>query len=634
MLTPHFTLSQTSTHVYVTVKVPSVRISISNHNDSSCIEIIILNQSELHFYASPYLLKLNFYPYQILDDNDEKTNTAAKYNPDDQTIVIPIEKKTVVEDDGNNFWPNLELTARLIEPTMEIPKRWLHAVVDNEEGNKVGDEDKGLDKDTDDQETATIPRMTSTTDGYGFANTFHNIFRDYCKSGLATEMLQLARFHCSQSAKDDDDNDDDNDNDDATTIVVDPDETTLLQRRQFREEQESKHDFDLERYVQDLELKFLHPQENDEGDGNDDDDYLLPLIRKYIPWWQQQQQQQQQQRIFSKSNDIDDHDDETSKLSQQLLTKMTLEGSSLSSSSVFTEEERLLLSTIPYPLIPNQIQQELDAYPIGCGLLDILLAYCYDHIMTMGEPTVESSWTISMLSPSLSWLDSPATNSVRDVCIAFLRRSVCYPYFRSLEFGMMILQQTSALINPEFVVKALLQTRQILEKSESYYLGNKLYVDPYLYWAQHEHNEGTLQKVRRELCDFTQEYEDDISTVLWSNEKRETLCEALGLEELIRFEQFMKRQQEQENNGGATASDYDDDDDDSDANDDDDDDSDGDDDGTNDSSSSSTTTSGPGSKPQPTSTISERILLDDQIGTEEECTTTDLLSSMLHLKPS
>jgi protein SHQ1 len=310
---------------------------------------------------------------------------------------------------------------------------------------------------------------------------------------------------------------------------------------------------------------------------------------------------------------------------------MTLGGSSSSSLSVFTEEERLLLSTIPYPLIPNKIQQELDAYPIGCGLLDILLAYCYDHIMTMGEPTVESSWTISMLSPSLSWLDSPSTNMVRDVCIAFLRRSVCYPYFRSLEFGMMILQQTSSLINPEFVVKALLQTRQILEKSESYYLGNKLYVDPYLYWAQQEHNEGTLQKVQKELCDFTKEYDDDISTVSWSNEKRETLCEALGLEELIRFEQFMKRQKEQENNGGATASN--DDDDDSDTNDDDDD-SDGDDDSTNDSSSSSTTISGPGSKPQPTSTSSERILLDDQIGTEGECTATDFISSMLRLKPS
>jgi hypothetical protein len=157
-----------------------------------------------------------------------------------------------------------------------------------------------------------------------------------------------------------------------------------------------------------------------------------------------------------------------------------------------------------------------------------------------------------------------------------------------------------------------------------------------LYWAQQEHNEGTLQKVQKELCDFTKEYDDDISTVSWSNEKRETLSEALGLEELMRFEQLMKRQKEQENNGGATASNDDDDNDDdndSDTNDDDDD-SDGDDDSTNDSSSSSTTTSGPGSKPHPTSTSSKRILLDDQIGTEEECTATDLISSMLHLKPS
>ena len=34
------------------------------------------------------------------------------------------------------------------------------------------------------------------------------------------------------------------------------------------------------------------------------------------------------------------------------------------------------------------------------------------------------------------------------------------------------------------VIRSLLRAREILEKSESYYIGNKLFIDPYLYWIQ------------------------------------------------------------------------------------------------------------------------------------------------------
>ena len=39
------------------------------------------------------------------------------------------------------------------------------------------------------------------------------------------------------------------------------------------------------------------------------------------------------------------------------------------------------------------------------GLADVLFAYAYDHRTTGGDPTVESAWTVAVLSPLLTWLE-------------------------------------------------------------------------------------------------------------------------------------------------------------------------------------------------------------------------------------
>jgi protein SHQ1 len=166
-------------------------------------------------------------------------------------------------------------------------------------------------------------------------------------------------------------------------------------------------------------------------------------------------------------------------------------------------------------------------------LLDLLLAYTYDHIMTIGDATVESAWTISILSPSLSWLDSPDT--VDEACASFIRRSLCYPYWRSVTFSVRhVMVSTSHLLEAGIpsIVKALLQIRIILERSESYYLGNKLFVDPFLYWIQQQNEkDDVLLQLKEELKLFLKQDEKVI---------RQWLC----LEELTNFHQFMKQQQE------------------------------------------------------------------------------------------
>lgn len=39
------------------------------------------------------------------------------------------------------------------------------------------------------------------------------------------------------------------------------------------------------------------------------------------------------------------------------------------------------------------------------GLADVLFAYAYDHRTTEGDASVESAWTVAVLSPLLSWLE-------------------------------------------------------------------------------------------------------------------------------------------------------------------------------------------------------------------------------------
>ena len=142
-LTPRFTLSQTPTHIYVDINVPSFRLSAEIDGG---MEVVLMgnNNSEFHFYAKPYLLKLNFFPNSFEDqdndtaDADESSGIesscgsgvgTAKYDPSEQTVIIPLRKK-MQEDistgqegsseeeesdsNNNNFWPDLELTARLL----------------------------------------------------------------------------------------------------------------------------------------------------------------------------------------------------------------------------------------------------------------------------------------------------------------------------------------------------------------------------------------------------------------------------------------------------------------------------------------------------------------------------------------
>ena len=79
-----------------------------------------------------------------------------------------------------------------------------------------------------------------------------------------------------------------------------------------------------------------------------------------------------------------------------------------------------------------------------CGLVDLLFAYAYDVRTTLGEPTVESGWTLRTLSSLLSYLD--AFGSVLEASVACVRRSLAFPLVRHLGLSRAVLADVHALL--------------------------------------------------------------------------------------------------------------------------------------------------------------------------------------------
>ncbi|CAN0340447.1 unnamed protein product, partial [Ectocarpus sp. 13 AM-2016] len=92
------------------------------------------------------------------------------------------------------------------------------------------------------------------------------------------------------------------------------------------------------------------------------------------------------------------------------------------------------------------------------GLADILFAYAYDHRTTTGDATVESPWTVAVLSPLLSWLEVCARVRT-DVALAGIRRSLIFPYLRVWELGALVARDVRDILaaGKRCILRCLLQ---------------------------------------------------------------------------------------------------------------------------------------------------------------------------------
>ncbi|KAM6061987.1 protein SHQ1 homolog [Chlamydotis macqueenii] len=148
---------------------------------------------------------------------------------------------------------------------------------------------------------------------------------------------------------------------------------------------------------------------------------------------------------------------------------------------VFSEEEREQLRKFTNK---SYLLDKRSRHRVYLGLIDILLAYCYEIRVNEGDKNVESSWNVRKLSATLCWLES--FTSIHDVLVSFGRRVLCYPLYRHFGLVTRALSDTVMIlqIGKAAVLKCLLDIHKIFMESDPAYILNDLFITDYCIWIQ------------------------------------------------------------------------------------------------------------------------------------------------------
>lgn len=235
---PHFKLSQSLSQLVIIIRVPHIRVS------ASTIEIDV-DGSEFHFFSSPYLLHLSF-PDRLIDDAENCKEAKASYDPYDQngTLTVTIWKEE------EKHWENLDLLSNLINRSGDATIK----TIQNDKITIISSSDNDISNpniENDSESQSEINMIACLKPRYGFLNSFHSVFTDYCREGLSHEMLE----------------------------IPEPDEIPNEERREMRIQTENEK-FDPERYLGDLLI--LDDIDQDEADMI----YIEAIHMK--PHWQKQ----------------------------------------------------------------------------------------------------------------------------------------------------------------------------------------------------------------------------------------------------------------------------------------------------------------------------------------------------------
>ncbi|NXW54760.1 SHQ1 protein, partial [Eurystomus gularis] len=221
--------------------------------------------------------------------------------------------------------------------------------------------------------------------------------------------------------------------------IRDPDQTPVDERRRKRLAAEAAK-FDPDHYLAD----FF-------------EDEAIQHVLKYKPWWVDAHKKM----IALQGESHQDHD--------------------TPAFVVFSEEEREQMRKFTNK---SYLLDKRSRHQVYLGLIDILLAYCYEICVNEGDKNVESSWNVRKLSATLCWLES--FTNIHDVLVSFGRRVICYPLHR--HFGLvtrafndtvMILQLGKAA-----VLKCLLDIHKIFMENDPAYILNDLFITDYCIWIQ------------------------------------------------------------------------------------------------------------------------------------------------------
>lgn len=176
------------------------------------------------------------------------------------------------------------------------------------------------------------------------------------------------------------------------------------------------------------------------------------------------------------------------------------------------------------PLPKRQYPSNVDSAATS-DLAGILFAACFDERATVGERTVESTWTVSRLSPSLAFLEQ--MKSPREAVLAAYRRSLIYPLYRNCEFADLVLRDLKRIF--EYPVKylrrklynILMELRDLFEADPLLRLFCDLFFIDYCIWIQ-DVDDNVLEKLASDIKEIKIE-KNELELRLVELEKRATV---------------------------------------------------------------------------------------------------------------
>lgn len=131
MLIPRFSLSQSSTHLFITIRCPYVKFSSIN-DDNNGIEVDVPTPNEFYFSCKPYYLHL-YLPGHIIS----KDLPEYKYDIDTSSFCFTYEKENV-----NENFQDLDMISKLLNKENKIITNQIEEI-----DKELNDDDEDDDED-------------------------------------------------------------------------------------------------------------------------------------------------------------------------------------------------------------------------------------------------------------------------------------------------------------------------------------------------------------------------------------------------------------------------------------------------------------------------------------------------------
>nr|CAG4719539.1 unnamed protein product [Naegleria fowleri] len=430
MITPKFECTQNDEFVTVVIYIPHVKMTEMEYSiDNTTVDDPNHDHTKslFRFYVKPYFLRLHF--AQELNDTGEFD--LAKYDPDQERIIIQLPKKNRGE-----YFENLSMITWLLGANRTI-------------GSEEG-------------------RVTSSSLLLGNEMSSPSSSSQPSKKAPLIEVVESV----SNQMQDHDDDETnhgmfDENSEDWQQQLPDEKSASELMKEELGI---SKIYYGFNKQFTDVFTKFSQDYINEIID--------VPLNPEVIS-----AEERRKIRILNEVEEFDPEHYLVDYINKDRDIKMVFDFKPLflSASQPFqwSDKEQEALRSLPKKefLISNEIS-------VYCGLVDLLCSFAYHHRSFMGESNSESAWTICKMSSQLSWLEE--LNHLKETLEIFISRTCVYALYRNFDLCIQCIKDIAQLLSlgKEYVLRALLEIKDILAHTHDKYLLNKIYVDNYCIWIQ------------------------------------------------------------------------------------------------------------------------------------------------------